>query len=329
MNRTFGSMSADGRYLAFYSTCNTIVPAESGGVMDMDVFVYDRDADADGVFDEPGAVGVQLVSVNPPGSPPSFNLAALGGRLTSNGQYCVFTSYAAPQRVHVHDRATGVTSAALSFGYNPDISDDARYVMFTQQLSVPCGHQRHRLRSYDANTGVIQTILQGADPCGPNRDVILAAASSTGRFALLNSMASNIVAGNGLASSVFLHDRDTDGDEVFDEPGASSTVLVSNFGSASIDDPSNALSAQCLSDDGRFAVFEATRRGRQEVYLWDRLGATGPPAQPSADFNGDGVVNSADLFEFLAAFFAGDADLDGNGSTDSADFFAFLALFFG
>src|SRR5262249_10911086 len=50
----------------------------------------------------------------------------------------------------------------------------------------------------------------------------------------------------------------------------------------------------------------------------------------TADFNCDGTVSSADFFDYLAAFFAGNprADLDGDGAVNSADFFAFLTAFF-
>src|SRR5688500_15733222 len=49
-----------------------------------------------------------------------------------------------------------------------------------------------------------------------------------------------------------------------------------------------------------------------------------------ADFNTDGVVNSQDFFDFLAAFFASrpTADFNRNGVVNSQDFFDFLAAFF-
>lgn len=46
------------------------------------------------------------------------------------------------------------------------------------------------------------------------------------------------------------------------------------------------------------------------------------------DVNGSGDLNSQDFFEFVAAFFAGNADFNQSGATNSQDFFDFLACFF-
>jgi hypothetical protein len=60
-----------------------------------------------------------------------------------------------------------------------------------------------------------------------------------------------------------------------------------------------------------------------------RLDVVTPPPC-SADFNGDGVVNSQDFFDFLGRFFASDAlaDFNADGVVNSQDFFDFLTAFF-
>ena len=54
-----------------------------------------------------------------------------------------------------------------------------------------------------------------------------------------------------------------------------------------------------------------------------------PQGQVTADFNGDGIVNFADFFDFVDAFGTTDAryDLDGSGTVDFADFFEFVDAF--
>lgn len=151
-------MTPDGRFVAFHSLAGNLVAGDGNALWD--VFVRDRDANRNGIFDESGAVSTVRVSVNAAGA---------GGNDSS-----LF----------------------------PDISDDGRYVAFysyaTNLLSTP-----------DTN--------ESAD--------------------------------------VFVHDRDTDVDGIFDEPGAVATFRVSMA--------SNGLQANgpssypVITRDGRYVAFES------------------------------------------------------------------------
>jgi hypothetical protein len=81
--------------------------------------------------------------------------------------------------------------------------------------------------------------------------------SGTGRFVAFSSIATNLVSGdtNGVAD-IFLRDRDTDADGIFDEPGAVATTRVSVAeGGAQLDGPST---APVMTPDGRYLAFLST-----------------------------------------------------------------------
>ena len=86
---TATSISADGRYAAFASAATNLVAADANGVSD--VFLRDRDTDADGTFDEAGAVATTRISL-------AFGVEANGPStqpaISADGRYVVFVSTA-------------------------------------------------------------------------------------------------------------------------------------------------------------------------------------------------------------------------------------------
>jgi len=90
------SISADGRYVSFTSGASNLVAGDTNGKFD--VFVRDRDADADGILDEPGAVSVERASVTTAGAPANGHSISSGLRqnamVSDNGRYAVFDSSA-------------------------------------------------------------------------------------------------------------------------------------------------------------------------------------------------------------------------------------------
>jgi Tol biopolymer transport system component len=120
--------------------------------------------------------------------------------------------------------------------------------------------------------------------------------SADGRFVAFESYATNLVAvdTNGRCD-VFLHDRDTDGDGVFDEPGEVSTIRVSV---ASDGTEGNGYSdTPVISADGRYVAFEseadnlvpADTNGYQDIFLRDwKYGVTTRVSVSSTGEGGDG-----------------------------------------
>lgn len=94
------AVSGDGRFVAFQSFAEDLVSIDAN--TSEDIFVRDRDADEDGVFDEvgePGAVTTTLISVNSGGSasgtgPSLFKGASVNPSISDDGRYMVFVSYA-------------------------------------------------------------------------------------------------------------------------------------------------------------------------------------------------------------------------------------------
>ena len=144
-----GWLSADGRFVLFATEASTLVPGDTNGVSD--VFVRDRDTDADGVFDEPAATSTTRISEGTGGV--QADAASFLLTLTPDGRHAFFTSAAANlssipvngvHQIYRKDRASGVLTlvtssingvpAASPFPTNPhafvSASDDGQVVAF-------------------------------------------------------------------------------------------------------------------------------------------------------------------------------------------------------
>ena len=135
--------------VAFRSAASNLVAGDTNGAVD--IFVRDRDADADGIFDEPGAVATTRVSVATGGG--QADAASEQPALGADGRFVVFVSAATnlvtppdvvtvpivARQIYRHDRVTGETrlvsrgvtqAAADGACSSPSISRDGRYVVF-------------------------------------------------------------------------------------------------------------------------------------------------------------------------------------------------------
>ena len=82
------SISADGRFVVFESSASNLVDGDTNQVSD--VFLRDRDTDADGVFDEPGAVSTTRVSMGQNGVQGNYHSGQ--ATISADGRYVTFRS---------------------------------------------------------------------------------------------------------------------------------------------------------------------------------------------------------------------------------------------
>ena len=249
---THAAISATGRFVAFESRASNLVYSDTNGLPD--VFLHDRDADQDGVFDELGATTTTRASVSSTGAQATGG-ASTGASISGNGRFVAFQSGAASLEagdgngvtdVFVHDWllgqtrrvsvATDGTSASVGTSLRPVISQNGRFIAFdsTAVLSAGDSNGLRDVFVHDRDLDV-DGVLDEASAVATRRVSVAAAGGQAlggdsvdpsitgdGRYVVYASTATNLVASDTNAvSDVFLHDRDVDADGVFDEAGRS------------------------------------------------------------------------------------------------------------
>jgi Tol biopolymer transport system component len=273
-NSSLPAISAGSRFVAFDSGATNLV---SGDTNDhQDIFVHDQAAG--------GIARASVVSDSTQANGSSYSPA-----ISADGRFVAFHSYATNLvagdtndwvDVFVHDELTGDVArvSVASDGTEglhggslyPAISADGRFVAFyscADNLVISDTNDYCDIFVRDRDTdaddvfdelGQVSTVRVSVASDGTEADSNSdsPSISADGRFVAFESYATNLVAGdtNGLFD-VFLHDRDIDGDGVFDEPGEVSTIRVSV---ASDGTEGNGYSnTPVISADGRYVAFES------------------------------------------------------------------------
>jgi Tol biopolymer transport system component len=320
-------MSADGRFVVFTSWASNLVPNDTNGTFD--VFVRDLQTGA-----------TSRANVASDGSQASGG--AVASSISANGRFVAFFSDATnlvegdtngAVDAFVHNFQTGETdrvsvafdgSQADQGGSQPSVSDDGCFVAFESGSSlVPgCGTGQVFIRDRQAGTTICATVAP--DGSGANNYTFGPSISANGRFVAFYSPASNVVAAgldtNG-TDDVFVHDRDTDGNGMFDEAGG---VLTTR---ASVDstgvEANGRSSGASISSDGRFVTFvsdasnlvDGDTNGVSDAFVHECSpdgSCGGPPAPtptPPPDADGDGVPDAEDECPGTAP----GVTVDGNG----------------
>ncbi len=209
-----GSISGDGRYVAFSSNATDLVPGDTND--SFDVFVRDRDADSVGVYDEAGSITTTRQSLS--SGDYQGNADSTGPAITADGRHLAWSSLATNlvegdtnnrSDVFVRDLVSGQTAIA----------------------SVSTGGASANNRSEDASI------------------------SADGRYVIFTSFAYNLVSDgpSSFYSQTYMRDRDSDNDGIYDEPGAVATSRESV--SSSGETAGGHVYDSVISSDGKVVAF--------------------------------------------------------------------------
>jgi Tol biopolymer transport system component len=273
-------ISADGRYVGFYSYADNLVAGDTNGTAD--VYVHDRQTGT-----------TELASLNGAGA--QGPTESTEPALSADGRYVAFTSHSdnlvagdtnATGDVYVRDRQTGTTervnldsNGVQSIGNDssePAISADGRYVTFSSSAENLVAGDTNMSRDIfvrDSVAGVTERVSSDSAGSQGDHSSSNSAISADGRHIAFTSSADNLVDDdtNG-TSEVFVRDLQTRTTErvTIDSAGAQG-----NGGS----------SESALSADGRYIAFASSAdnlvtgdtNGVADVFVRDRGAMVAPP----------------------------------------------------
>jgi Tol biopolymer transport system component len=298
------SISADGRYVAFASFADNLVPGDTNPLED--VFVHDC------VTRE-----TTLVSVPTGGSEPGDGISDEPS-ISADGRFVAFASWAelVPgndypwPRIFVHDRetgrttpvsvVTGTTQEANDSCEDPCISADGRCVAFASDADNLVPGDTNGCRDifvHDLLTGQTARVSVGPGGAQANGPSMHPCINKDGRYVAFWSEADNLVPQdtNG-CWDVFVHDRLT---------GQTTRVSVSSIGAQGTV-PHWWKGWVSISADGRYVAFDsiadnlvpADTNDVSDVFIRDRFCLVKPPG----DMNQDGKVDEYDFAGMVAAW---------------------------
>jgi Tol biopolymer transport system component len=317
------ALSADGRYVAFWSEADNLVPGDTNGCGD--VFVHD-------------CVTGQTVRVSVASSGAQANALSDWPSLSADGRYVAFRSFAdnlvpndtnAQADIFVHDLRTGQTTrvSVATGGLQANhaswlgcLSPDGRYVGFVSLADNLVPGDTNRVADvfvHDCVTGETKRVSVATNGAQANADSSAPSLSRDGRYVAFYSRASNLAAGDTNGDwDLFIHDTAT-----------GETLRVETRGWPGPGDPAR------LSADGRCLAFSSAAdnlvpgdtNGVEDIFVYDRAGLPG-------DMNRDGQVDRSDFAGWAAAWKAKHtgkdwdraADMNGDGDLTIQDAMLFV-----
>jgi Tol biopolymer transport system component len=319
------SISADGRYVAFYSSATNLVATDTNGKDD--IFVYGRQSHT-----------IERVSVYSAGV--QANDTSRDPTISADGRYVAFASAATNLvandtngfvDVFVRDRQAPTTER-VSLGSSgneangdstlPSISGDGRYVAFVSTATNLVANDMNgfadifvRDRQASGDTTRVSVDSDGTQADGDSDTPFI---SADGRYVAFASAATNLVGSDSnAAADIFVRDRQ-----------AATTDRVSVSGSGA---QSNGSSYEpSVSGDGRYVVFESDatnlvsgdNNGARDIFEHDRqTGGTSRISLTSGGVEGNGdssfaMVNGNGQYVVFSSSSSNLVSVDTNGFTD-------------
>ncbi len=332
-----GSLSADGRYIAYTTFTNA--------------YVYDRETGTRTLVSHTAASPTQGAGVDINGSITisgdgryvlyaSSSTAIVAGQSDTNGAFDVF----------LYDRLSGTnvlvsrapssattTGNAASRHQGFGLSEDGRYALFFSDATNLIAGQTdtagtQNLFLFDRVAGTVTLVDHAAGAAATaGAFTSFGALSRDGRYVAFHSLTTNLVAGQvdtNNSTDVFLWDRATD-----------ATLLVTHLAGAPLTAATGSSGAGLFSADGTALTFssfapdllagQSDANGAMDVFLYDRLSGktrlvTRSTASPLATAHGSHGFGRPDGTGDLVVFASSAPDLvAGNDVNQEHDVFAF------
>lgn len=249
---SLNTLSADGRYVAFYSRASNLVSGDTNSAGD--IFAHDR-------------LSRQVTRVSVASNGGQSNQDSYGRPVISvDGRYVIFTSSASNlveddtngyDDVFVHDRQTGQTTriSVASNGFEANghsssgaISSDGRYIVFDSRASTLVSGDTNGATDvfvHDQHTSQTTRVSMAFDGSEGNGTSYNPSLSADGRYVAFTSSANNLVSDDtNQASDIFVYDR---------QSGQTTRVSVASNGDQG--DQWSALAM--ISADGRYVAFDS------------------------------------------------------------------------
>jgi YVTN family beta-propeller protein len=280
-------LSADGRFVLFQSLTTNLVAGDLNGRED--VFLHDRDVDADGLFDEPGQIATRRISVQSDGSDGTCRV--------------------------------GAPAACLAPHIETAFSADGRHVVFSSVLEFDAADVNglSDIFAVDLARGRTTRLSQrpgGMPGAGTASGPVV---SAGGRFVAFRTSDPGMVSydTNGV-DDAFALDRDPDGNGVFDEQAPTFTHVSLQPGGALYTTPSFPVA---VSADGRWVAYASL----STLAVYDRsighnalVRPVGMPVVGVGQFSPDARYLSTIGFGSATTFIRIDRDFDADGILDEA-----------